>query len=75
MDSSKFKNDKFEKLTYIANIGAIKKPIFLTFNTKKVFNYLRQAFIKASILQHFDSKYYIQIQIDTSGYAIDGVFS
>ena len=44
------KNNKFRNSTYISNIEAIKKPIFLTFDAKKAFNYLRQAFIKVSIL-------------------------
>ena len=35
---------------HMPNIGAIEKPIFLTPNAKKVFNYLKQAFIKAPIL-------------------------
>ena len=64
MDSSKFKNSKFEKSTYIPNIRAIGKPIFLTPDTKKSFNHLRQAFIKALILQHFDLEYYIWIETD-----------
>ena len=41
------------------NIGATKKLIFIISNAKKAINYLKQAFIKALILQHFDLKYYI----------------
>ena len=37
----------------------MRKPIFLTSNAKKAFNYLKQIFIKAPILQHFDLKNYI----------------
>ena len=37
-------------LTYISNIKALKKSIFLILNTKKAFNYLKQAFIKVFIL-------------------------
>ena len=44
-----FKNNKFRNSTYIPNIGATRKPIFLNPNAKKVFNYLKQAFIKAPI--------------------------
>ena len=48
--SNKLKNNKSKNLTYILNIKITKKPIFLTFNIKKIFNYLQQAFIKALIL-------------------------
>ena len=44
------KNKKFKNLTYIPNIEAIEKLKFLTFNAKKVFNYLQLAFIKGLIL-------------------------
>lgn len=37
----KLKNNKPENLTPISNIKAIEKSIFLTFNVKKVFNYLK----------------------------------
>ena len=51
------------------------KHNFLTPDAKKVFNYLRLAFIKASILQYFDLKNYIQIETDVSGYSINRVLS
>ena len=35
---------------HMPNIGATGEPIFLTLNTKKIFNYLELAFIKAVIL-------------------------
>ena len=47
---SKFKNNKFEKLTHMPKIGAIGEFNFLTPNTKKAFNHLRLAFIKVLIL-------------------------
>ena len=47
---NKLKNNKSKKLMRVLNIGAMEKPIFLTFNTKKAFNYLKQAFIKTAIL-------------------------
>ena len=46
-------------LTHMPSIRAIKKSSFLTLNTKKVFNYLKQVFIKALILQHFDFESHI----------------
>ena len=70
--SRMLKNKKSEIWTHF---GAMEEPIFLTPNTKKAFNPLRQAFIKASILQHFDPEYYIQIETNVSGYTISGVLS
>ena len=48
---------------------------YLTPNVKQGFTQLRQAFIKASIFQHFDPECYIQIEIDASSYAVDRVLS
>ena len=36
-----FKNNKSRNLIYIPNIKAKEKPIFITPNTKKIFNYLK----------------------------------
>ena len=47
--SNKLKNNTFRNLTYMLNIKAIKKPIFLIPNVKKTFNYLNKAFIKTLI--------------------------
>ena len=47
--SKKSKNKNSRNWTYLTNMKTIKKPIFLTFNTKKVFNHLKQVFIKAQI--------------------------
>ena len=38
--SKKSKNNKSKNLTYMLNIKATGKPIFLTLNAKKVFNNL-----------------------------------
>ena len=64
-----------KNLTRVPNIRATRKPIFLTPNAKKTFNYLRPAFIKAAILRHFDLESYIQIEINALSYAIDRVLS
>ena len=40
-------NNKSGNLTYIPNIKAIRKSIFLTFDNKKIFNHLKEAIIKA----------------------------
>ena len=69
------KNEKCKKSTHMPNIKATGKPNFLTLNTKKAFNYLWLAFIKAPILQHFDLEIYIQIETNALSYAISGVLS
>ena len=69
------KNKKSRKSTRIPNIGATKKPNFLTPNAKKAFNYLQLAFIKALILQHFNSKSHIWIKTDILNYTIGGILS
>ena len=57
----------FKNLTHMPNIGAIRE---FTFNANKVFNYLRQAFIKTLIFQYFYLKNYIIIKTDLSNYII-----
>ena len=48
---------------------------FLTPEARLAFTQLRQAFVKAPILHHFDLESHIQIETDASGYAIGGVLS
>ena len=48
---------------------------FLTPGAKLAFTELRQAFLKAPILHHFDPERHIRIETDASGYAISGVLS
>ena len=48
---------------------------FLTLGARLTFIELRQAFVKASILYHFDPECHIRIGIDVSGYTIGGVLS
>ena len=43
-----------KNLTRISNIKAIRESNFLTSDAKKIFNYLRLAFIKVPIFQHFN---------------------
>ena len=69
------KNKKSKKSTCMSNIRATREPNFLTSNAKKTFNQLQLAFIRALILQHFDLKSYIWIEIDALGYAIGRVLS
>ena len=48
---------------------------FLTPGAKLAFTELRQAFLKAPILYHFDPERHIWIETDASGYAIGGILS
>ena len=56
-------------------IEAIEKPIFLTSGTKKIFKQLKEVITKVLIFWHFNLEYHIQIEINTSGYAIGGVLT
>ena len=56
-------------------IEAMREPTFLTPGTREGFNQLRQAFIKAPILRHFNPKCHIQIESNASGYTIDGILN
>ena len=47
----------------------------LTANAKKAFSRLKQVFIKAPVLQHFDPEQHIRIETNASGYTIGGVLS
>ena len=73
--SKKPKNDKSGNSTRIPTTGATGESTFLTPDAKKAFNRLRQAFIEAAILQHFDLKSHIRMETNASGYAIGGVYS
>ena len=64
-----------KNLMPMPNIKATREFTFLISNAKKVFNYLRLAFIKAVILQHFDLESYIWIETDVLGYVMDGVLN
>ncbi len=55
------------------NLG--QSGLFFTTDAKRAFTELRQAFLEATILNHFDSECYIRIETDASGYAIVGVLS
>ena len=85
----KLKTKKLSKLQKLAKLRKklltnenllkfdIKKtePSFLTFNTRIAFNYLWLTFIKTSIFQYFDLKYYILIKINAFSYIINSVLS
>ena len=48
---------------------------FLTPEARLAFTQLRQAFVKAPILYHFNLESHIRIETDASGYAIGGILS
>ena len=50
-----------------------KSNIFLTQKIFETFLHLRQAFLKTSILQHFDSIKFIRVKIDVSNYVIEDI--
>ena len=50
MDLSISKNKESRKSIHMPNIGATRKPNFLTSNAKKTFNYSKLALIKTPIL-------------------------
>ncbi len=49
--------------------------LFFTPKARTAFIKLRQAFVEALILNHFDPEYHIQIETNVSGYAIGRIFS
>ena len=59
-------------LTMVTNANATG---YLIPKAREAFTQLRQAFIEAPILQHFDPKCHIRIETNTSGYAIGRVLS
>ena len=76
VDSGKVGDDEIGKK--VQNLSKSKKTVqsdFLTPRAKLAFAELRQAFIKAPILYHFDPERHIRIETDASGYAIGGVLS
>ena len=68
---------QFENHQSCKNLSKSKKTEtgFLTSGAKKALIKLKQAFIKALILNHFDPEQHIWVETDASGYAIGGVFN
>ena len=69
---------KGRKMSKSKNLFKSEKTVvsdFLTPEAKLAFTKLRQAFLKAPILHHFDLERHIRIETDVSGYAIGGVLS
>lgn len=77
-NSSKFKrlkNNESKISIQCLDIGAMGKPMFLFFGTRKKFNQLQQAYIETLMFRYFDPETHIQIQTNASDYAIEGLFS
>ena len=69
---------KVQNLSKSKKSSKFKKTIglnFLTFGARLAFTELRQTFVKALVVHHFDLEWYIQVEMDVSGYAIGGVLS
>ena len=78
LDRSKVDGGDDEVGKKVQNLSKSKKSVrsdFLTPGAKLAFAELRQAFVKAPILHHFDPERHIRIETDVSGYAIGGVLS
>lgn len=53
--------------------GKDRRTEYITLGAKLSFIKLKQAFITAPILHHFDPKCHVRIETDMSDYAIDGI--
>ena len=72
--SKKWIYAKKAKASHTKNLGNQSRT-FLISNARKAFIKLRQTFVKASILNHFDLECHIQIETDAFGYIIGRIFS
>ncbi len=72
--SKKWIRAKKAEASRAKNLG-IQSGLFFTSGARKAFTELRQAFVEAPILNHFDLERHIRIEMDASGYAIGGIFS
>ena len=70
---------KVQKTTKSKNLSKSKKAVgpsdFLIPGAKLIFTKLRQAFLKAPILHHFDPERHIRIESNTLSYAISGILN
>ena len=74
-DLIRYGSDKIRILLILSSFKKSTGVDYLTFGTKTAFNYLRHTFIQALILQYFDLKCHIRIEIDVLGYIISGVLN
>ena len=71
--SKKWIRTKKAEVSRPRNLG--QSRMFFTVDTRMTFTKLRQAFVEASILNHFDSKRHIQIEINALDYVIGRILS
>ncbi len=71
--SKKWIQAKKVEVSRAKNLG--QSESFFTADTRRAFTKLRQAFVKALILNHFDPERHIRIETDASDYAISRIFS
>ena len=75
VNGGEFEDDEIgKKVQKLSKSKNLSKSDFFILRAKLVFTKLRQAFVKAPILYHFDPKRHIRIETGTSDYAIGGVF-
>ena len=68
---------KVQIITKSKKLSKSKKMVrsdFFIRGARLAFIKLKQGFVKASTLYHFDQEYYIWVETDASSYAIGGVF-
>ena len=78
LDKSKLHNDEVDGGEVGDNKVVKSKKTgsgFFISGARKAFTKLRQTFIKAPILHHFDPERHIRVEMDVSGYAIGGILS
>ena len=68
-------SDKIIEKSLLLTKRTIRATSYLTSDAKIAFTQLRKTFIKIATFCHFDPKYYIWIETDTSRYAIDRVLN
>ena len=69
---------KGRKMSKFKNLSKSKKTVrsdFLTLGTRLAFTTLRQAFVKASIFNHFHLERHTRFKTDISGYALGEILS
>ena len=71
--SKKWIRAKKTEISKAKNLG--QSSIFFITNAKKAFIKLKQAFVEALILNHFDPERHIRIEMDALGYAICRILS
>ena len=64
---------KKEEISKTNNVG--QSGMLFIADARRAFTKLRQVFVEAPILNHFDPEHYIRMEIDVLGYAIGSILS